>query len=114
MKRTSHGAVMSPRMERLWRYVQDERRISLHDFSTDACVERVQKALREGEAELVRRSEKALGDRDLRHLLADYRAIMNRRPHERTTAAMQRSEEAALRARGMAEDEIAAQLKGAG
>lgn len=38
---TSHGVEMSPRMSRLWTYIRIERGISLTDFSTDQCVERV-------------------------------------------------------------------------
>ena len=40
MMRTTHGTTMSPRMERLWRYLRHERKIPLTDFSTDNDVER--------------------------------------------------------------------------
>lgn len=38
---TQHGAKMSPLMSKAWTYIRITRRISLTDFSTDACVERV-------------------------------------------------------------------------
>ncbi len=108
---TTHGVKMSPAMANLWRFIQ-EQGINLCDFSTDECVEREQEKLKAGEEVLLRRiAATAPPSRELEHLLADYRAIMNRRPHERTDRAMQASEAAALRARGMAEDEIAKQIE---
>lgn len=114
---TQHNVKMSPRMERLWKYIREERGISLTDFSTDECVERVQDQLLLGLKELEARVSASRGDRDrdLENLLVDYRTIMNRRPHARTTAAMQASEAAAIRARGIvaaARDEIVEQIKG--
>ncbi|MDO8599739.1 MAG: hypothetical protein Q7S02_06560 [bacterium] len=98
-------------MERLWKYIREERGIDLSDFSTDESVERCQAALREGEVELERRIAATMPpSRDLEHLLVDYRVIMNRRPHARTTGAMSASEAAALRARGATEDEIAEKI----
>jgi len=38
---TSTGAVMSPRMAKLWAYIRDERKIALYDFSTDSSISRV-------------------------------------------------------------------------
>ena len=98
--RTQHGVEMSPRMERLWRFIREERRIDLTDFSTDECVERVQAALRVGEKVLLARVAADAHSKDLRDLLEDYRRIMNRRPRARTTEAMLRSERRALAARG--------------
>lgn len=98
---TTHGAKMSPRMERLWTYLREERGIdTLNDWATDECVEGEQERLRAAVADLEERVAAAPGDRDLAHLLDDVRTIANRRPHERTDAAMERSRAAALRARG--------------
>ncbi len=105
---TRKGATMSPRMERLWTFMRG-RRIGLDDWSTDECVEREQKALKAGEEELISILAKSPDDRDLQHLLIDYRTIMNRRPHERATQAqIDASEKRALAAR--AEDEIGEQI----
>ena len=87
---TVKHAVMSPRMERLWRYIREERGIqSLNDWSTDEGVERDQARLRAGEKVLEERLNAAHlrdhYDRDLANLLLDYRSIMNRRPHGRVT-----------------------------
>ena len=86
---TRHGVQMSPRMERVWKFIREERKISLTDFSTDDCVEAVQGALREGEKILVARLAKDPGNTDLQVLLVDYRTIMNRRPQERVHNAKQ-------------------------
>lgn len=80
---TRKGAVMSSRMERLWRFIREERGIDLTDWSTDSDVEREQAALREGERVLADRLARAPEDRDLQNLLVDYQTIANRRPHER-------------------------------
>ena len=111
---TAHGAKMSPRMSRLWTFLRVERGLEgrFHDWSTDEDVERLQAELREAEAVMVARCAAAPDDKTLSDLLRDLRVIAERRPHERTTAAMQKSQAQALRARGMAEDEIAAQIKG--
>ena len=70
--KTTKGATMSPRMERLWRYIKHERRIPLSDFSTDAQVERVYKQLKAA-------YEAAPTD----ELKRDLRCIMRRRPQNR-------------------------------
>lgn len=79
MMRTQHGATMSPRMERLWRYLRFERKIPMHDFSTDQCVERNFAAL---EAALAAVTGDTPQDDELRR---DIRAIMRRRPCSRVT-----------------------------
>ncbi len=80
-RRTSHGATMSPRMERLWIYIRDVRQISLADFSTDECVERVIGALQSAHDAVSGDSHQ---DEELRR---DLRAIMRRRPHDRVVAS---------------------------
>lgn len=80
-------------MARLWSFIRDERGLSLTDWSTDQDVEQHQDALRAGErvleARLAESRENRRGAyteaavRDLANLLADYRAICNRRPRER-------------------------------
>lgn len=73
-RRTTHGALMSPRMEALWNYI-DSRRIPLTDFSTDMCVEACYPQL---EAALAAAPTKTIAD--------DLRSIMNRRPRNRVQA----------------------------
>lgn len=109
---TVKGVKMSPRMERLWKFIREERGINLRDFSTDEDVERQQDALRDGEEVLVRRIAATMPpSRELEELLLDYRTIMNRRPHGRVTEAMLREGEAKAQA---ARDEIAEKVRGAG
>lgn len=76
--KTSHGAVMSPRMERLWRYLKQERKIPLSDFSTDQCVERVYSQL---EAALEAIPDDGTPENEM--LYRDVRNIMRRRPAAR-------------------------------
>lgn len=73
--KTSHGAVMSPRMSRLWTYIRVTRGISLSDFSTDQCVERVF-----GQLEA---AYEAAPSEEIRRDLAN---IMRRRPANRVKA----------------------------
>ena len=72
MRKTTHGAVMSPRMEALWAYIQDVRKISLSDFSTDECVRRVYPQLKA-----------ALADAPTPIVAKDLQCIMNRLPKNR-------------------------------
>lgn len=83
MMKTQHGVQMSPRKERLWRFIREECRINLTDFSTDEDVERAQASLQAGEAKLMARVEQDPDNRDLVNLLGDYQNIMNRRPQAR-------------------------------
>ena len=105
MRTTTHGAQMSPRMERLWAFIQDEQKINLCDFSTDECVEREQARLRVGEKALLARVATAPEDREAAALLRDYQAVMNRRPVARVDG---------MRSRGgaTAPDEIDEMVKG--
>lgn len=83
MMKTQHGVKMSPRMERLWRYIREERKISLTDFSTDQCVERELPRLREAMANLEKR-QTAKPSTETRHMMLDLAAIMRRLPSART------------------------------
>lgn len=76
--KTTKGATMSPRMERLWRYIKHERKIPLSDFSTDRCVERVYPQL---EAALDAIPDD--GSVENERLRRDLRTIMRRRPSAR-------------------------------
>lgn len=90
-RRTTHGAVMSPRLSRLYTWL-DDNRIGLTDFSTDQCVERVLPRLRkladELQAEIHARSvhPTATVPAYLVHLAADLAAIMRRLPSARVPA----------------------------
>jgi hypothetical protein len=77
MRRTQHGVVMSPRMERLWNYL-DRMKSGLNDFSTDECVER-------NWAQLVRARDNA----PTPEIRKDIENIMRRRPCNRVTGAEQ-------------------------
>lgn len=80
MMRTTHGAVMSPRMERLWRYIKIERKIQLHDHSTDQCIERVFPQLEKALAAIP--DDGAVDSEELRR---DLQCLMRRRPSARVS-----------------------------
>lgn len=87
-RRTTHGAQMSPRLSRLYTWLQANN-VPLTDFSTDECVKREMPklvALAAELAELIERdtSDDALpGSRYLDHLRADLANIMRRTPDAR-------------------------------
>lgn len=74
MRKTTHGVVMSPRMEALWAYIQDVRKIRLTDFSTDRDVLRVYPQL-----------EAALANAPTPTIARDLESIMARVPANRVT-----------------------------
>lgn len=113
MRLTQKGHKMSPRMERLWRYIQDELGLPLNDWSTDQCVENEQVRLKAGEEKLVRQiAATQPPSLDLEHLLIDYRVIMNRRPSARMgNAQLAESEKKALAARASGTDAIGDQIR---
>ncbi len=81
--KTQHGATMSHRMERLWRFIKEEREINLSDWSTDDCVERELEKLTAAAAELQKRLANNSGDKNLRDLADDLASIIGRRPKNR-------------------------------
>lgn len=77
---------MSPRMERLWSYIRDVEKISLHTMSTDRCVENSLPELRQAMKKLVDRlavEEDPVRRTSLEMLRADLHCIMRRRPANR-------------------------------
>lgn len=78
---TSHGVVMSPRLSRLYTWLQANN-VRLTDFSTDTCVERELPRLRPLADELESLIA-AGGPVYLTELAADLRNVMRRLPSAR-------------------------------
>ncbi len=77
MRKTNHGATMSPRMERLWDYL-DKMKSGLSDWSTDNCV------LRNWD-KIVKAHDAAPSE----EIKKDIANIMRRKPCNRVTKANQ-------------------------
>lgn len=73
--KTSHGAIMSPRMAKLWKYIKAERKIPLSDFSTDQSVKRCLPQL-----------QAALDATQDAEIQADIKTLMRRVPSARVDA----------------------------
>lgn len=87
--KTAHGVEMSPRMERLWTFIQS-RRIQLHDWATDLDVLRELPELQVASAYLAEGGGKdtdPLTDREFEELRRDLAALMRRVPANRTEGA---------------------------
>lgn len=84
-RKTAHGATMSPRLSRLYTWLQANH-VSLGDFSTDSCVQReLPKLERLRDAlDALRADEPA---RYLDDLAADLACLMRRLPSARVAAA---------------------------
>ncbi len=86
---TSHGAVMSPRLSRLYTWL-DANRVGLNDFSTDGCVLARLPKLQELDRELAQLIDTTnlarLPVEHLTHLQADLRNLMRRIPANRVAA----------------------------
>lgn len=87
-RKTSHGATMSPRLSRLYTWLQANH-VSLTDFSTDTCVQRELPKLISLRAELIsfvaRDPDEPLPPMYLTDLAADLANIMKRLPENRVT-----------------------------
>lgn len=80
-RKTSHGATMSPRLSRLYTWLQANK-VQLTDFSTDNCVERELARLTTLATELdALRAASPL--KYLDDLAADLACLMRRRPSAR-------------------------------
>jgi hypothetical protein len=90
-RKTTHGAVMSTRLSRLYTWL-DANRIGLGDFSTDSMVLAALPRLQALATELAELIEREAGDRSLRpvtylvHLAADLANLMRRIPSARVPA----------------------------
>lgn len=87
-KKTRHGAIMSPRLARLYTWLQDNQ-VRLNDFSTDQCVLREMPKLERLRDELAALIEVA-ADPWLANLAADLRNIMRRVPSARVAPTRKR------------------------
>lgn len=87
-RKTSHGATMSPRLSRLYTWLQANQ-VALTDFSTDECVKRELPKLISLKAELLAMLEgdpiELLPLMYLMDLAADLANIMKRLPENRVT-----------------------------
>ena len=86
-RKTTHGATMSPRLSRLYTWLQANG-VSLTEFSTDNCVQRWMpqlERLRDELDELIAHENEHSPhpNKHLRHLATDLGAIMRRVPSAR-------------------------------